>query len=306
MERLIVTGVDYPLGANLALALADRYRVLGLYEHAAVGRDRFATRGWQPACLPDARATLDDWRPDWIIHCPALSQSAWDVEAGAPIEGALESEPDMAVELAHLACDARARLTVVASDVVFAGPRMFHEETSPANSPAPRAALARQLEAALSGTSALVVRTHAFGLSPLGEHAGFAERSIWAIARGESVTAAGTRHATPILACDLAALLSRAYQAGLAGLFHLAGAERTSAYHFVEVLAKAFDARMPPIVAGAAAGWPEETSLSSKRARRQLEVSTPMLTDGLARFAAQAHFGWRDRWQQRAEAELAA
>ena len=45
------------------------------------------------------------------------------------------------------------------------------------------------------------------------------------------------------------------------------------------------------------AGATGETSLNSKRVRRQLAMPTPMLREGLERFVAQAENGWRERWQ---------
>ena len=40
----------------------------------------------------------------------------------------------------------------------------------------------------------------------------------------------------------------------------------------------------------------DETSLNCRRARRLLEMATPMLREGLARFVAQFDNGWRDQW----------
>ena len=47
-----------------------------------------------------------------------------------------------------------------------------------------------------------------------------------------------------------------------------------------------------------------ETSLCSRRARRALELSLPLLREGLQRFSVQAENGWRD--QLRGEAWEAA
>ncbi len=297
MERLLVTGIDFSLGSNLALALADRFDVLGLYSQDAVESSGLRT-GY---CAPGDRAAIEgwiqEWRPQWMIHCPALSASNWDpVASGSLADG----EPRFVAHLAELTCDVSARLTVLSSDAVFAGPRMFHEETSGAFSPAPRAGQVRNMERSLETSGALVVRTHAYGWSPAAVSGGFAQRALESLAAGISVTVDGRRHATPILATDLAELLARAYELRLHGLYHLAGAERTSPWGFVSELAAAlgmhWSSGRPATRGPASTEWHDETSLDSKQARRVLEMATPMLREGLYRFAAQAHNGWRDRW----------
>ena len=239
---------------------------------------------------------MHEWQPQWIVHCGPLSCSSWDSTA---VSLPAAQEPQVVAQWARLASDLAARLTVISSDVVFAGPRMFHEESSPPTSPSPRAAQVRGMERALESTGALVVRTHVYGWSPLEAHAGFSERACEALSSGISWPADGRRHATPILATDLAELLLRAYEIRLQGLYHLAGAERTSPTGFVSELAATLGLQSP-LIRGETPGalstaWHDETSLNSKRARRALEMSTPMLREGLDRFAEQAHNGWRDR-----------
>jgi dTDP-4-dehydrorhamnose reductase len=296
VERLLVTGIDYPLGCNLALQLADRCEVLGLYNQQAVESSWFRTARWEPSNQAALKNLVHEWQPQWIVHCGPLSCSSWDSAASS---SPADQEPQVVAHWAKLASDLAARLTVISSDVVFAGPRMFHEETSPPTSPSPRATQVRGMERALESTGALVVRTHAYGWSPLEAHAGFAERAFESIASGTSCAADGRRHATPILATDLAELLLRAYETRLQGLYHLAGAERTTPSGFISELAATLGFQPPSIRHETpnvpSTPWHDETSLNSKRARRALERSTPMLREGLDRFAEQTHNGWRER-----------
>ncbi len=108
------------------------------------------------------------------------------------------------------------------------------------------------------------------------------------------------RYATPILAADLAGLLDRACQLNLQGLLHVTGAERTSPFRMACEMAAAAGLPAPRspmglVDAGDPADWLSETSLSSRRARRSLEMPMPMLREGLHRFAEQAHDGSRTR-----------
>jgi len=297
MERLLVTGVDYPLGFNLAVALADRCDVLGLYGRHAVECPGASTAAWDGLDLDAIGEVIAQWRPQWMIHCGPLSRPSWDE---AMLEGE-NHEPRVVARLAELATASGLRLTVLSSDAVFAGPRMFHEETSPAESPSPRAACTRAMERALVNSRALVARTHAYGWSPVAAHAGFAESAAESLAAGRPFGCDGHRYATPILASDLAELLWRAYEIRLEGLYHMAGAERTSAYRFVCELAAslglpapAASGRTAPDDAPAVL---DETSLNSKRARRMLQMPTPLVREGLNRFVEQAEGGWRERWQ---------
>ena len=297
MERILITGVDYALGANLALELADRAEVMGLYGRQAVECPGIGTAAWDGTDLAAFASACGAWQPQWIVHCGPLSAASWD-----PIGLANDAnrEPQVAAELAEIAHESAARLTVISSDVVFAGPRMFHEETFAASNTAPRAVLTRNMERALEGSGALVVRTHAFGWSPVAAHAGFSEQAAQSLADGSGVAADGRRYATPILASDLADLLWRAYELRLAGLYHLAGAERTSAFRFVSELAAAFGIEKPwdsQRLSQPDSAWHEETSLNSRRARRVLERATPLLGEGLRRFAEQSENGWRNRWR---------
>lgn len=298
MERLLVTGIDTLLGSNLALALSDRCEVLGLARQGALESPFVRTARWNPDDPPTIDPHVAHWQPHGIIHCGPLSASSWD-----PPVAATEREPLVAAHLADVSERWGCRLTAISSDVVFCGPRMFHEESSTPASPEPRAEHARHMERVLENRDALVVRTHVYGWSFERQAAGFAELACDALLRRGPLAPAfceGRRYATPILATDLAELLWRAYESRLHGLYHLAGTERTSPHRFVVELAAALALPAPvaaPLDEGSADSPPAETSLSSRRARRMLAAATPMLRDGLARFVEQAHNGWRTRWQ---------
>ncbi len=165
----------------------------------------------------------------------------------------------------------------------------------------PLAASVLQTERALERAGALVLRTHAYGWSPARRSTGFAERLFDDLAAGRTVALGGLRHATPILDTDLAELVARADERRLQGLYHAAGAERTSPWGFATALAAAMGLPRPSVSEDSRAAFDDnpcldETSLNSRRCAG-LAMPTPMLADGLERFVAQAQAGWRDRWQ---------
>ncbi len=151
--------------------------MLGLYDHVAVEAD-----GIQCAARPTDAAELADLlrqhQPRWLIHCGPLAAAAWD-----PPSHEQRDEARTTTELAHLAAELGTALTVLSSDAVLCGPRMFHNEESQALAPGSQAACARAIEQTLAFAGALVVRTHAYGWSPVEAQAGFAERACEALSR---------------------------------------------------------------------------------------------------------------------------
>jgi dTDP-4-dehydrorhamnose reductase len=296
--RLIVTGVEGTLGGNLALSLSERFSVLGLYHQRAISLDGCRTAPWLPDDEADWQATICRESPCWIIHCGPLARSSWEVLPEIP-DGTREGR--LWVALTRLAARLEVRLTVMATDAVFAGPRMFHAEHSPAVSRHPLGRAAIEAERYLKQSpQVLLARTHAFGWSPPGEEAGLVERIWTSLVGGGREPLEVDRYATPILAADLAELLFCAYRRRLTGLFHVAGAERITPHQFARQLARAFG--LPPDFAAADAeapdgdaGAPDETSLATRRARQWLRRPMPMLREGLQRLVQQARNGYRSR-----------
>jgi dTDP-4-dehydrorhamnose reductase len=298
MEKLLIVGVDTTTGANLALASTDRCDVVGISSQHRISLDGCAVEQVRTGDIDAVVRVADEFRPTWILHCGSLSASSWDLPVADP---AWEREPQIVRALLDCARARDAQLTVVLTDAVFTGPRMFHDESSPTGSRHPAADHALAIEQILADTIALVVRTHAYGWAPVGTEPGTAERIWQSLSSGAAGSPDGRRFATPILASDLADLLYRACRLNLQGLLHLTGAERTSPFRMASEMAAAGGLPGPRCHMGLVdaqaeeSGWLSETSLSSRRGRRSLESPMPMLRDGLQRFAQQAHNGWRDR-----------
>ncbi|MHB1037399.1 MAG: sugar nucleotide-binding protein [Pirellulales bacterium] len=301
MDRVFITHVDSLLGANVALTLADRFEVVGFCR--------------QPVHLEGCQSVVCDLShpaevanrmvrkpPQWVVHCGPLAASGWDLTGNGHRLAALGAEEArFAAGLAQAAGKSTSRLTVLSTDAVFTGPMIFHEEDSRTAPAGTLAGAAVEMERAVAGTDAMIVRTHAYGWSPDVASPGLAERMWQALLDGCPCPADADSYATPILATDLAELLYRAYGRNLRGLYHIAGAERTSQYRFGMELAAAFgladrhvawEERPRQIAARAA-----ETSLGTYRARRALQTPMPMAREGLARFAEQATDGFRAHLQ---------
>jgi dTDP-4-dehydrorhamnose reductase len=304
MERVLITGVDRPLGANLALALAEWFEVLPAASAEVVvdNRPPVLLAAERPQGLAGALAEL---RPDWILDCGRLSLSSWDLPADPP---AAECEPAWVEELARRAAERGIPLTWIGTDAVFRGPRLFHASDSPAAADGPWAALARDCEQRVLSHGGSVVRTHAYGWSPPGAAAGRVEQIYESLLQGVSWPADGLRHATPLWAGDLATLLVRARSQRLSGIWHLAGAERISPFGMAQVLAAVTQFRWPPGPRAEPAGaslLSGETSLDCSTARRALGIPMPLVRTGVEQFVARAAVGWRDRWRRTEPARAA-
>lgn len=298
MAKVLVLGVDSMLGANLALTFAREHDCVGLYHaHSVEPADCVAL----PCNLTDPSAVLSAVRtiaPQWVVYCGETARGAWDpLDAG-------RNEVGVVRQLSEECSAERIALTAITSDAVFTGPRLFHEESCQPTGSCPSATAVRAVEEALRGTQALVARTHAYGWSAIVGETNFAESLADRLRAVETVTLDGVRYATPILATDLAELLLRSYELGLKGLYHISGAERTNPDRFAAEMAFAFDitcrhSRLQAVERAPAAFG--ETSLNTRRARRDLGRAMPLLREGLDRFAAQAANGHLERLRRAAQ-----
>jgi len=294
MHKLLITGIERTLGANLAAALADRAETIGL--HSTARPVQIASITSQACDLDDPQALHDavlEFAPQSVIHCGRCSQASWDVSPG---EKSIDAAHEVAIALsiADATLRLRSKLTVISTDAVFTGPRLFHEENETASATGAFADAARAMEDALAATPALIVRTCAYGWNPHGTPDSFAEQLWQRLAEGSAPQIDTLPHATPILATDLADLLWLAQQRGLEGLYHITGAERTSLLRFASELAMlaGFDTPQVAPIANAPQATDStpvraETSLNTRRARRLIKSAMPLLREGLDRFVAQ-------------------
>ena len=297
MEQLLIAGIDSVVGANLAAHLADKYRVLGISGTVPVSID-----GCETAVTPadDAHAFRQlaaCHRPDRIVVCGAAGDSPWHQSGGRiASQAAIESTRTWTKTASEL----RVPLTLISSDAVFTGPWMFHDETSASFCPSAQARSLRTLEAeALQECpQALVVRTHPYGWSPLSDGPGWIEGIVAALDSERPGIFDCGPHATPILATDLAEILPRCWEAGLSGVYHIAGAERVNPHRFVCALAQVFDLAPPralslaPAEAAGAAFGQGEASLRTQAVHRAVGLPMPMLVEGLQRLLEQKNGGF--------------
>jgi len=295
VNTILVVGIDTVIGGNLAAHFAGRHSVTGL---SASGAEQIAGVQIGQSAEQSPESWIAEVNPNWIIYCGPESRSAWDPATAQRIS---ETCASTAEAWGHAAHDAGLNCTMVSSDAVFTGPWMFHDEESACHSRCDEAECIRASEKAMRRAcpESLIVRSHVFGWSPSGD-AGWLETLLEAIEQRRGLDQDCIRHATPILATDLADILERAQEERLSGTYHVAGAERISPVQFAQRLADQFalpwlSVRREEVLDEPADGFGAgETSLQTKNVRKALCVAMPMLTEGLARLHAQALNGFRE------------
>ncbi|MDA0834710.1 MAG: sugar nucleotide-binding protein [Planctomycetota bacterium] len=302
MSQLLIVGVDTVVGANFAATLSEHYRVFGLSAGSPL-----SILGCETDCYDEhdptaAKFWVTRLKPEWIIYCSPASESVWNEPTEAAISDSLVS---IGKCWATAAAQSDVPLTAISSDAIFTGPWMFHGEDSQAHCQSRNAQIIRRMEDAIRAVHArsLIVRTHAIGWSPAGSNSGWLEKLFTSLEQRTRIEVDCIRHATPIVATDLAAIVELAYQEGLTGTYHISGSERINPFQFAERFADEFDFS-PPLHDGQThlserpTGFGiGETSLQTLKIRKKLSVAMPLLTDGLLRLHQQHLTGFTDRFR---------
>ena len=302
MDTLVIAGVDSVVGANVAGTLYDRFRVVGVARELAV---RIAGCGDVSVSPEPPRQLFAAEQPQHVLYCGAAARSSWTEEAS---DFDASEEQKVVRQWAKVATEFGAKLTYVSSDAVFAGPWMFHGEECDCLSSHPSAKALRRIEADVAKLSdnALIVRTHAFGWSPVTGQ-GAVQQMLGQIEKTGELNVDYRRHASPILASRLAEFLDLAWQADADGVLHLSGAERVNPAAFARQLAGHLELKLPFIPENEAAPGEfgaGETALRNATARKLLGIGMPMLFEGLNELCEQTHNGYCE--QLDAEAPVVA
>lgn len=296
MKTLLIVGVETVVGANLAASWSDRARVIGLSTGPEINISGCEMGTCERATDEIVRRWLNQTQATHVIYCGIASRSSWEPMA--------KSMEDPAASIwAGGAAESGAHFTLISSDAVFSGPWMFHEENSKSLCGSKNADALREAEEEVSVvcSKSLIVRTNAFGWSPVGLNGGWLEGLLTSLENNDTTDIDPISHATPILATDLADCLEAALEDGLVGTYHIAGAERVSPHQFATLLASAFELNAPQTrtvneLAARPLGFGRgETSLQTRLFRKDYDCSMPLVSEGIARLVEQQAAGFRSR-----------
>ncbi|WP_437193068.1 sugar nucleotide-binding protein [Planctomicrobium sp. SH527] len=294
MTKFLVVGVDTVAGANIAASFTGKYKVATWASQAGyeiANCDAMESRLSPPEVLSKSGA-------DCIIYCGAAARSSWEPQTKALINDSILEDLQSWTAAAEAT---ETRFVMVSSDAVFTSPWLFHDEDSHGHCSSYQAQVIRAAEDHLLECcpSALIIRTNTFGWSPDGDASGWLETLLKSVETNRIVQQDHIRHATPILATDLAEIIDRAYQENLSGVYHVAGAERINPLQFTQRLADRFalpwlamrrESTLTELPQGFAEG---EYSLQTKKIRKDLCVAMPLISEGLQRLCEQIDNGFR-------------
>lgn len=297
MKNILIVGIETVVGANLAATWADRARVIGLSALPEIHVSGCETFHCDRSNGDTVRKWLNQTQASHVVYCGNAARSVWESPAKSLDNSA-------AGAWAAGTAEAGIHFTLISSDAIFTGPWMFHDENTEALCNSAEAKSIRTTEDHVREVcpKSLIVRTNAFGWSPVGTTGGgWIESVLTALENNRPIDLDPISHATPILASDLADYLEAALEDELTGVFHIAGAERVSPHQFARQLASAFELAAPHCrtvreletrPTGFGRG---ETSLQSRRFRSEYDCTMPLISEGISRLLEQQQSGYRDR-----------
>lgn len=222
-------------------------------------------------------------KPQWIIHCAALSRSP-DCQAQPAL--ARRNNVDVTAVLAELAADIP--FVLFSSDLVFDGSKGNYLESDRVH---PLSVYAETKVAAedmvLANPKHAVIRTSLNGgQSPAGNRA-FNEELREAWRRGETTSLFVDEFRSPIPALVTAQAVWEFLNHYQPGLYHLAGSERLSRWQIGQLVAARWPQlkpRLEPSSLKDYTGAPRapDTSLNSSKIQKLLSFPLPGLSDWLA------------------------
>jgi len=229
----------------------------------------------------DVQKQIATHQPDTIIFCGHAAESSWALKAQNDTLNCLQAEQDALKIWTNVAREIHARFVFLTSDAVFAGPWMFHDESSEHfdRSEVAQQILKQENLVRSHCPSALIIRSHIIGFSPEGN--GWLETTLQQIENQHRVPRNSTAYATPILATDFAEYLQELLQQSISGLYHLSGAERVNPAQFVSRVADAFGYTIPVSTISTTEQTQSETSLNCAKLRKCLGTGTPMLHESI-------------------------
>ena len=243
MTRVLICGSNGLLGQRLALLLCSQtqYEVLNTSHHRSFVFDRrlFDYTQLDIRSKSDAKSLISSFQPDVILNAAAVTDVDW---CEVHREEAWKANVVGVENLIEATKKVSARLVHVSSDHVFDGRNGPYDEE---DKPSPisyygKTKLASENAIRVSGVPHAILRsTVVFGYG-IEVRPNFALQVVQNLREGTPVRCATDMISNPTYVGDLSFALTRAFELGRAGLYHVCGPERLSRYEFAQRIAVAF------------------------------------------------------------------
>lgn len=279
--KLLVTGAGGLLGSRVVeMAEARGHEVYSGYAHRTPDFGR-AVR-FDLGDRQSISKMIEGIAPDVIIHGAALT----DVdrcERERILAHKLNVEATRSV--ADAADMAGSFLIYISTDYVFDGGRGMYREDDPTN---PVSFYGKTKLLGESFCKGCIARTCViYGSRPASGKVNFALWLLQNLRAGKEVRVVTDQFITPTLNTNLAAMLLEAASRRVCGIYHLAGATRTSRYDFAGLLADVFELDSGLIIPSKMADmkWdarrPMDSSLETVKALREFDAKPLFLNEAL-------------------------
>lgn len=295
--KFLITGVSGLLGSNLAYFFRDIYSVAGVYRAHPVIFPGILTKSLDILSLKDIQACLDEFCPDIIIHCAAMTNvdlceehpklaERINVFGTRNIVDRMEGRP--------------AKLVYLSTDSVYDGQKGLFKEADPVN---PQnyygeSKYKGELEA-LKRESSLVLRTNIFGWN-VQEKLSLGEWMIDCLKNKKPFKGFRDVFFSSIYTLKLAPLIHAALAQDMSGVYNCASRDSLSKYDFAVALARRFDFDTSLIEPFSI----EDFELKAQRGRnlsldcgklsRALGLPMPSISESIEEFYRDYAAGWPD------------
>jgi len=270
VNRILIVGIDTVAGRSLADKLSGTCDLAGLWFRTPTALSGVTATKINRTALSEHAATATT-----VVFCGAASQSSWNRNFGT-----FRAEDKWLTPCILAAKASDSRMVFVSSDAVFSGPWVFHDDDSVAHSEESSAEQLRRFESQVQQLkNSLIVRTN------IVDGKGMVQDALRAVEKGRSVSVDAGTYATPVTRSAFASSLVDCLAAGMTGYVNIAGAERTSPFQLVTLLATNLECDAHRIVAKFDTEKPVERSLRCLRLRHELKQLPSLLKDTLEQLA---------------------
>lgn len=282
----MVTGVTGLLGANAAIAIGKKERVVGVARKAPDGIPIDFVRADFSAQV-DFNVLFEKTVPKVILHCAALSTHE-----------ECESNPGLAHqinvlasrELARISKDIGAKFVYISTDAVFDGKEGNYAEDHP-TSPTTiygRTKLAGEYAVLEENPDALVARVNFYGWSPSGRRS-LAEYFFNRLSQGENAPGFVDVTVSTMYVGTLIDRIQRLVDADASGIFHVVNDEATTKYELGQKIARHMNLNhdlVPPSKSSELLDIPRgfDTSLNTSKLKTLIQTSSSQESDVMSFF----------------------
>jgi dTDP-4-dehydrorhamnose reductase len=291
MTRILICGSNGLLGQRLALSLCSQtqYEVLNTSHHRSFVFDRqlFDYTQLDIRSKSDTKSLVSSFQPEVILNaasatdvdwCEANREQAWKINV-VGVENLVEASKKVG-----------AKLIQVSTDYVFDGKGGPYDED---DTPSPisyygRTKLAGENAVRASGIPHAIVRTivlFGYGIDVRLNYALWVVRDLRA---GKTIQCVTDQISNPTFVGDVSFALTRIFELGRSGMYHICGPERLSRHEFACRIASIFGLDLSLIrpVSGSdlgqAAPRPPSSGFITLKAETELNFKPMTLDQGLA------------------------